>query len=63
MAGLHAADSSRADRGHPVWVTAITGWGELALAVAAFVALLLLRSAPQVIVLACSLAGWLLLGG
>ncbi len=47
----------------PVWVSAITGWGELALAGVSFVALLRLRSAPQVVVLACSLAGWLLLGG
>jgi len=46
----------------PVWVSGITGWAELLLACAAFVALMSLRVAPHLVVLACALLGWGLLG-
>lgn len=46
----------------PVWVSGITGWAELLLACAAFVALMSLRAAPHLVVLACALLGWALLG-
>jgi chromate transporter len=46
----------------PVWTSAVTGWAELLLACAAFVALVTWRIAPHLVVLACALAGWALLG-
>jgi chromate transporter len=46
----------------PVWISGITGWAELVLACAAFVALLTLRVAPHVVVLMCAVLGWALLG-
>jgi chromate transporter len=46
----------------PVWTSAVTGWAELLLACAAFVALVTFRTAPHLVVLACALAGWALLG-
>ena len=46
----------------PVWTSGITGWRELVLAAAAFVALILLRVAPHVVVGACAVVGWALLG-
>lgn len=46
----------------PVWVSGITGWAELLLAAAAFVALLARRVAPHLVVAGCALLGWVLLG-
>jgi chromate transporter len=46
----------------PVWVSGVTGWAELLLACAAFVALMSFRVAPHLVVLACALLGWGLLG-
>jgi chromate transporter len=46
----------------PVWTSAVTGWAELLLACAGFVALVTFRVAPHLVVLACALAGWVLLG-
>jgi chromate transporter len=46
----------------PVWVSGITGWAELLLACAAFVSLMSLRVAPHLVVLACALLGWAVLG-
>jgi chromate transporter len=46
----------------PVWIAGITGWTELVLACAAFVALLTFRVAPHLVVLGCALLGWALLG-
>ena len=46
----------------PVWISGITGWTELMLACAAFVALVTFRVAPHVVVLGCALLGWALLG-
>jgi chromate transporter len=46
----------------PVWVSGITGWAELLLACAAFVALTSWRVAPHVVVLACGLLGSVVLG-
>ena len=46
----------------PVWIAGITGWTELVLACAAFVALLTFRVAPHLVVLGCALLGWSLLG-
>lgn len=46
----------------PVWVSGITGWAELLLAAAAFVALVTIRVAPHLVVLGCAALGWALLG-
>ena len=46
----------------PVLVTAVTGWAEAAMAVLAFVALARFRVAPHLLVLACALVGWAVLG-
>jgi chromate transporter len=46
----------------PVWTSAVTGWVELLLACAAFVALVALRVAPHLVVLGCAASGWILLG-
>ena len=46
----------------PVWISGITGWTELMLACAAFVALLTFRVAPHLVVMGCALLGWALLG-
>jgi chromate transporter len=45
----------------PVWLSGITGWAELLLAAAAFVALMSLRVAPHLVVLGCALVGWAVL--
>jgi chromate transporter len=46
----------------PVWIAGITGWAELVMAAAAFVALAILRVAPHAVVLGCAVSGWALLG-
>ena len=46
----------------PVWTSAVTGWAELLLACAAFVALVTFRIAPHLVVLGCAMVGWALLG-
>jgi chromate transporter len=46
----------------PVWIAGITGWTELVLACAAFVALITFRVAPHLVVLGCAVLGWVLLG-
>ncbi len=46
----------------PVWVTGIADWADLVLAGLAFGALLWLRTAPHVVVLACAAIGWAVLG-
>jgi chromate transporter len=46
----------------PVARAGITGWPHAVLAVAAFLALVRLRAAPHLVVLACAMVGWLALG-
>ena len=46
---------------HPVWTSAIFGWRDLALALAALAALTWWKLPPWVVVLACALVGWLVL--
>lgn len=46
---------------HPVWTSAILGWRDLALALAALAALTWWKLPPWVVVLACALADWLVL--
>ncbi|MGB7983297.1 MAG: chromate efflux transporter [Candidatus Nanopelagicales bacterium] len=46
----------------PVWVTGITGWPELGLGAVAFLGLWWVRTAPHLIVLACAVLGWAVLG-
>lgn len=46
----------------PVLTSAITGWREAVLGLAAFVALAGLRLPAHLVVLACAVSGWLLLG-
>jgi chromate transporter len=46
----------------PVITAGITGWRTAVLAALALLALLRIRAAPHLVVLACALVGWLLLG-
>jgi chromate transporter len=46
----------------PVLVTAVTGWAEAAMAALAFVALARFQVAPHLLVVACALGEWLVLG-